>query len=153
MRRSVSQRGQSLLEFALLAPFVLFFLLALVDFGIAIDRRIILDHAVREGARYAAVGGEALTTGVPATQADIASYTTAQAQNLSTDVPVCYDDANNDGVYGDIGDNVKVGINYTYDFVTGFTSLIDSSIGNIVMNPRSTARVEHMAASGATPCS
>jgi Flp pilus assembly protein TadG len=152
MRSIGNQRGQSLLEFALIAPFVLFFLLALVDFGIAIDRRIVLDHAVREGARYAAVGGQALTSGTPATEAQIKSYTSAQAQGISNNVTVCYDDSNADGVWGDLGDNVSVGINYTYDFVTGFTDLLDSSIGSIVMNPSANARVEQAAPSGATHC-
>ena len=43
------QHGQTLLEFALVAPLMLVFLLGLVGFGIAIDRRPVLDHAAREG--------------------------------------------------------------------------------------------------------
>ena len=52
-----SEGGQTLIEFALIMPIVFLFLFVLVDFGIAMDRRLVLQHAVREGARYAAVVG------------------------------------------------------------------------------------------------
>jgi Flp pilus assembly protein TadG len=136
------QRGQSLLEFALLAPFVLFFLLALVDFGIAIDRRIVLDHAVREGARYASVGGDALEGGSAASAADVQGKTSAHAQSIvePSDVSVVVENCN---ASGDIGDNVKVTANYTYNLVSGFDSIFGMSMPGIVMNASATARVEH----------
>ncbi len=152
MHRVGNQRGQSLLEFALLAPFVLFFLLALVDFGIAIDRRIVLDHAVREGARYAAVGGQALS-GTPATASDVKDYTSAQAQGVvgGSDVDVCYLDDNGGG-FG-LGDTVKVSVTYSYNYVSGFNSLPGISIDpSIPMNATASARAEYGIA-GAAPCS
>jgi len=50
-----SSRGQALVEFALIAPVFFLLLFGIVDFGMAMDHRITLQHAVREGARYAAV--------------------------------------------------------------------------------------------------
>ena len=50
-----SSRGQNLVEFALLAPFMAIILAGIVDFGMSLDHRITVQHAVREGARYAAV--------------------------------------------------------------------------------------------------
>jgi len=50
-----SSRGQTLIEFALIAPIIFILLFGIIDFGMALDRRITLQHAVREGARYAAV--------------------------------------------------------------------------------------------------
>jgi Flp pilus assembly protein TadG len=140
--QSSAEWGQSLVEFALLAPFVLFFLLALVDFGIAIDRRIILDHAVREGARYASVGGQALTTGTTATEQQVRSYTSAQAQGIvpATDITVQNENCNPNG---DLGDNVKVTANYTYNFVTGFNFIVPGLDPSIDMTASATARVEH----------
>jgi Flp pilus assembly protein TadG len=125
-----------------MAPLVIFFLLAVVDFGIAVNRRVVLDHAAREGARFAAVGGHAFSSGTPATSAEIIAYTMAQGQNVPQSVTVCYVNANGNGTVGDIGDSVRVTVNYTYDFVTGFTSLIDSDLGSIAMNPSAEARVE-----------
>lgn len=140
-----AERGQALLEFALVAPLVLFFLLAIVDFGIAIDRHIVLDHAAREGARYASVGGHALSNGgTAATCAQIKAEAVAQAQEVVSAgaVGVTYDEVN--GAPGiQPGDNVTVTLDYTYDFVTGFTALFDSSVGSIEMHASASARVEH----------
>jgi len=50
-----SSRGQTLVEFAIVFPFIVIFLFGIIDFGLMLNRRITLEHAVREGARYAAV--------------------------------------------------------------------------------------------------
>ena len=142
LRRLRTSRGQTLIEFAFVAPLVLVFLLAIVDFGIALDRRIVLDHAVREGARFASVGGSV---------AEIKARTADQSQGMADEagvpgagsyIDVCYDDANGNGTVGDVGDNVQVRVHYQHDFVTGFTSMFDSDIASIDMNPASSARVE-----------
>ncbi len=144
-----SQRGQTLLEFALVAPLLLFFILALVDFGIAIDRRLVLDHAVREGVRFASVGGDALN-GNPANVTAVREYMEGRSQgmvdpdaNLGENgyTEVCYD----------ADDGVRVDITYTHDFVTGFTSIFDVGIANIPMNADATARVEQ-SVPGIPPC-
>jgi len=50
-----SERGQTIVEFALIAPIIFLLLFGIIDFGMMLDRRITLEHAVREGARFAAV--------------------------------------------------------------------------------------------------
>ena len=50
-----SCRGQTLIEFALIAPVFVILLFGIIDFGLMLNQRITLEHAVREGARYAAV--------------------------------------------------------------------------------------------------
>ena len=155
------QGGQSLIEFAFVAPLVLFFLLAIVDFGIAIDRRVVHQHAVREGARYASVGGDALTTGVPATDAEIKTYTASQSQGIADAsgvsgsenyIEVCYEDSNGNGSLGDVGDNVRVRIHYRHDFVTGFTAIFDTSVASVDMEPSARARVEQPVEGTPTAC-
>ena len=158
--RSRSHRGQTLIEFALVAPLALFFLLAIVDFGIAIDRRVVLQHAVREGARYAAVGGDALTSGTPASVPEIRQHTANQSQGIANGtatsgnnyIEVCYENSNSNGTLGDAGDNVRVRIHYEYNFVTGLTSWIAPSLTSIVMKPDANARVEQAQTTGATAC-
>ena len=49
--------GQATVEIALLIPFVLFSLLAMVQVGFVIRARVMVTHAAREGVRVAAVGG------------------------------------------------------------------------------------------------
>ena len=159
-RKLVSERGQTLLEFAFVAPLILMFLLAIVDFGIAIDRRVVLDHAVREGGRFAAVGGQAFTTGVVATEEDIRTYTASQSQGIADAagvsgsdnyIEVCYEDANGNGTLGDVGDSVRVRAHYVHDFVTGFTGFLNMSLAGITMEPSASARLER-AAIGGTSC-
>jgi Flp pilus assembly protein TadG len=140
-----SERGQVLIEFALLAPLIFVFLFTIVDFGIALDRRITLQHAVREGARAAAVEADPLV----AQQA-----TAAQAQGLidETDVEVCYVDEDGSG-QPDALEHVKVSTSFTYQFTIPFGQLmgafgIDVG-GGIEMTPDATSAFENTPAAGA----
>lgn len=51
------QRGQALVEFAIVIPVLLVFMLAIVDFGRGIYIYSVISDAAREGARYAIVHG------------------------------------------------------------------------------------------------
>jgi len=51
-----SEKGQSLVEFALILPLFLLLLFGVVDFGRALHAYITIDHAGREAARAASVG-------------------------------------------------------------------------------------------------
>jgi Flp pilus assembly protein TadG len=66
MRRRVSaarlhrdERGQSMVEFALVLPVLLLVLFAIVQFGVVFNRYVALTDAVRAGARKAAVSRQA----------------------------------------------------------------------------------------------
>ncbi|HXH22412.1 MAG TPA: TadE/TadG family type IV pilus assembly protein [Dehalococcoidia bacterium] len=50
------ERGQNLVEFALVAPLFLVLIFAIVDFGMGLRAWISITNAAREGARYGAVG-------------------------------------------------------------------------------------------------
>lgn len=47
------RKGEAIVEFALLAPMLIFILFALVDFGRVFDAWVVSTNAAREGARYA----------------------------------------------------------------------------------------------------
>ena len=51
--------GQALVEFALITPFLLLFLVAIIEFGRAWNEHQVLTDATREGARQAAVFDDA----------------------------------------------------------------------------------------------
>lgn len=148
-KRLPGQRGQTLLEFALVAPLLLFFLLALVDFGIAIDRRLILDHAVREGARYASVGGDALGEN-PAQVADVQSYAFSQAQGVPGNAGafnVCYRALGQEQA-------VEVSIDYEYQLVTPIGAI--ANLGpdwSIPLFAKASARVEQPLTGTVATCS
>ena len=127
-----AERGQTLIEFALLAPVIILFLFMIVDFGIAMDRRIVLQHAVREGARYAAV-----TTDCAAIQA----RTEAQAQGIIDvgDVTVSYESNP-----APAGDNVSVKAHFTYQLaiLDTISHAFGVDAGSIDMTPSASARLE-----------
>lgn len=52
------EKGQSLVEFALIIPLLVLLLLGIFDFGRIIHAYITIDHAGREAARAASVGHE-----------------------------------------------------------------------------------------------
>ena len=73
--------GQALVEFALLTPFLLVFLVGILEFGRAWNAHIVVTQAAREGARKAAVFDETVT------QNDVEAviYQTIAGSNLNTD--------------------------------------------------------------------
>jgi Flp pilus assembly protein TadG len=142
------QRGQALVEFAFVAPFLLVLLLVILDFGVAIDRREVLQHAVREGARQGAVG---------ATVAEIKNVTANQSQDVldPADVSVCYVDGDGGTPAGQAGSNVRVTANYAYNIFFGAALLnyfgSDDSDLSVPMTPDAEARME-MSLGGVTEC-
>ncbi|MFH1675845.1 MAG: TadE family protein [bacterium] len=56
LRKKRSQRGQSLVEFALLLPILVILFMGMFDFGWILHQQIQMDNATRLGARRGAVG-------------------------------------------------------------------------------------------------
>jgi len=136
-----SQRAQTLIEFAFVLPIILVFFFSLVDFGIAIDKRVALQHAVREGARYAAVHEDVQ---------DICNYTADQAQTIidPDNVTVSYPDGTSSA-----GDRVNVQADFTWDFpiMSEILGAFGVSSLSIDMTPNGTSRLEKSVAGGG-PC-
>ena len=134
------------MEFAFALPILLILVLLFVDFGLAIDRRQMLQHAVREGARAGAVG---------ASVAQI-QETTADPVGVDPDeIGVCYLDADGNGYVGNAGDDVRVYADFSYRFTTGgaeMLSVIGASPPTIQMTPSAQMRLERNVP-GAVACS
>ena len=146
IRRMKSPRGQALIEFAFIAPLMFVLLFAIVDFGIAIDRRITLQHSVRESARYAAVHTNEL---------DIKQRAVDQAQGIIelADVDVCYEDTDLDATFGEPGEDVKVSATFRWEFPIMREILGAFGVEPLFvdMTPWGTARLER-SVSGAVGC-
>jgi len=100
-----SSRGQTLVEFALVFPIIIILLFGIIDFGLMLSNRITLQHAVREGARYAAVHDGCT---------DIQDRTKERAGNAipdATKVSVSYEDNPAPG-----GSTVKVSALFDWQF-------------------------------------
>lgn len=57
MKLIKEQKGQALVEFALVIPILLLIIMAIIEFGIMFNSYLVLTNASREGARLASVGG------------------------------------------------------------------------------------------------
>ncbi len=130
---------------------MLVFLFAIIDFGIAMDRRITLQHAVADGARRGSVDPDIATT---------ISYTEDESQGLldtSVDpnaVTVCFEDDDGDLNFGEVGDSIVVKADFTYNFTAAFGEVLGAigvSVPGIPMTPSATKRLE-TSASPAPPC-
>jgi len=113
---SASSRGQTLVEFALIAPIMFIFLFGIIDFGMVLNRRIAIEHAVREGSRYAAVH----LASDPATCTAIQKRTAERAGGSAIDweqVGVhCFDQGGVPTTSPVTGDTVRVTAPFQYDF-------------------------------------
>jgi Flp pilus assembly protein TadG len=116
-RDRAGERGQALIEAMFVIPFVLALTLLILDFGIALDRREVMIHAVREGARAAA-------SGASVSQVKAAAVDQSEGNLRAGDVSVCYRDDNLDGYLGDVNDSVEVTITHEYQMLVGGVSWI-----------------------------
>jgi len=136
-------RGQALIEFAFIAPILFVFLFTIVDFGIAMDRRIMVQHAVREGARFAAVSADCQA---------IRQTTSDQAQDIidPSDVTVSYPG----GSPSERGARVDVSAAFTYEpwIFNTLANTFGVDAPSIDMSPEASSRLE-VAVSDASGCS
>lgn len=136
------EQAQGLIEFALLMPVILVITLLIVDAGIALDRKEVLQHAIREGARHGAIGADVTS---------IQDYTAAQAQDVlvAADVSVCYLDMDGNGEAGNVGDNVRVSASYDHELAIASFELLGGGALTIPMTPSADMRLEAAVAGGA----
>ena len=128
------------MEFALLTPIVILLMVAIIDFGMAMNRRIVLQHAAREGARMAAVSDNISAGLRPHHRAR------RRAQSPARDITFTYQDLDEppNGRY-DAGDNVKITLPYHWDLPIlnyALFGLFDSHIDPIDMTATGSARLE-----------
>lgn len=117
LRKGGDQRGQSLVEFALLVPVFLLLLFAIVDFGMGFHAWITVTNSAREGARLGAVGADAAT---------IEQRVRDTADSLDqTKLTVAVTNAQ-----GAPGESVIVDVEYQYDLITPLAGLFQFISGN-----------------------
>jgi Flp pilus assembly protein TadG len=110
-RKGQDERGQNLVEFALIVPFFLLLVFAIVDFGMGFHAYITITNSAREGARLGAVGG---------TAGEIETKVRSTADSLDDDkMTVTVVNAE-----GDPGEEVEVQVEYDYDLITPLSSLM-----------------------------
>ena len=113
------ERGQSLVEFALLLPVLLLGLLVIIQFGLLLGSQLLLSNAAKEGVRLAAVGNDytlvenrigEITAAIPVLQVSNISISPEEDARLE-------------------GENVKVKITSTSAIIV---PLLDRALGDKV---------------------
>lgn len=107
MRTKLTNKGQSLVETALILPVLLLLLTGIIDFGLLFNSYLVVSNASREGARYAAVGN---------TDAQIMAAAGNAAASLDParlEIVVTPGEAARD-----TGDSVTVTVRYGYSMIT-----------------------------------
>lgn len=118
-RKTRGEKGQSLVEFALVLPLFLVLVFAIVDFGMGFHAWITVTNAAREGARVGAVGADAAT---------IEQRVRDTADTLDqTQLQVVVTNAQ-----GPPGESVVVQVEYQYDLITPLASVIQLASGNTI---------------------
>ncbi len=120
-RRRLSQRGQNLVEFALILPVFLVILMATVDFGWALRAYVTETNSAREGARIGITGVDSTT---------IKSKVTSTSAGLLTASNVTVT-----GAQGQSGSTVTVRVDYPYHYITPIGSLLHALTGGTLSNP------------------
>ncbi len=130
---SEHERGQALVEFAMVMPIMLLLLFALVDFGRAFYSWLLITNAAREGARVAAT--QSPLTDVETRVYDAASALDAASITITTT-----------NVQGPRGEIVRVNLAYSFSFVTPIGDLAalvgGSSISAPTITGQSSMRLE-----------
>jgi Flp pilus assembly protein TadG len=104
-----SEKGQSLVETALILPILLLLLFGIVDFGRLLHAYLTIDHAGREAARFASVS-------VQSTDAEIRARVTSTATGLNIDPNAIIIDPPASGRTS--GKDVTITIPYKFNFIT-----------------------------------
>jgi Flp pilus assembly protein TadG len=142
IRRKGSERGQSLVEFAILLPVLMVFLLGILEFGWAMKSYVQEQNAAREGARYWALNGsttcdkvrDAVETKGPGTMDwSIAPLETAPFASPVTGQTNCTSAA---------GTVVTVTAKYEYPFITPLGEFWTRVAGPMRMKASASMRVE-----------
>lgn len=136
------ERGQSVLEFVVVLPIIFVFLFLTVEGAILLRTWIAVEHASREGARYAVVRN---STG------DVEAFTMTRLTNADSalsgsTVTVTVSGASADPCTAEPGSDVEVSVHYDYTYRTvllDFLSLAGGgSLPSIGLNGQTHMRLE-----------
>jgi Flp pilus assembly protein TadG len=123
------QEGQAVVEFVLLFPFAMLFILFVIEFGFALHTYIRVAQASAEGARFAAVGNIPGTTSCTANDGTIRGRVVHMSGGTVTcaDVTVRYQPT--PSMPAERGDVVAVNVTHNYTPVTGIGGIMSMLSG------------------------
>lgn len=128
MKFIVNQKGQSLVEFAIVLPLILLILLGIAQFGMMFNSYLTIQNATREGARVGIVGG----TNNEINQSIISTSPNLKAENLTIHINPTQDRKS--------GETLTVQIVYNYPLSV---PIINNIFGKTIqLNAKTSMRIE-----------
>jgi Flp pilus assembly protein TadG len=124
-----NQKGQALVEFAVVLPVILLLVLGIVQFGMLLNTYLSLTNAAREGARAGVVGG----TNYEITETIIKTSPSLNPGKM-TIIPTPSEG------YRNSGGTLTVGIDYNYELTVPIISSLFNN--NIVLRAQTSMRIE-----------
>ena len=124
-----NEKGQSLVEFAILLPLVLLLLMGILEFGIMLNSYLTINNSAREGARLGIVDGSNL---------EISELITNLSTNLNTENLI----VNIIPLEGSrkSGDTLTVEVIYNYQVIIPIISNILNDV--VVLKAKTSMRIE-----------
>ena len=122
-RKENGEKGQALVEFALLVPIFLILLFAIVDFGMGFYSWITVTNSAREGARIGAV---------LASEQQIIDRVHATSDLINEDENMDIFVTNSADLGGLPGESVVVQVDYRFDLITPLAGLVAFLSGDII---------------------
>ncbi len=143
-QRKKGEKGQALVEFALLVPIFLILLFAIVDFGMGFYSWITVTNSAREGARVGAVHAPLNVASSPcfgkaSPEQCIEDRVLDSAGLADQDTKMTVTITN---AQGQSGESVVVKVDYDYDLITPLAGLVNFISGDTIgptLNLSSTA--------------
>jgi Flp pilus assembly protein TadG len=127
VKRGASERGQTLVEFSIVAVIFFVIVLGMIDIGRAVWNYNTLAQATREGTRFAIVhGAESDGPLGPGDEATISDHVVKHSSGMDTsalDIDVEWLDGDNG-----VGNRVRVTSEYTYTPVMQFLNIFSFSM-------------------------
>ncbi len=128
-KRLRCERGQALVEMALILPVLLLLIFGIIEFGRIFNAYLIVTNAAREGARAGIVGGS-----------DLKIYQTVEGSAATLDTLQLTVDVTPSSAYRVRGAALTVAVDYP---VAIYTPVISNIVGNpYIVHGSSTMRVE-----------
>lgn len=144
---STTQRGQELVEFALILPLLLLFLFGIIEFGIAVYRYNAIANIGREVARYGAIHPDSAKPVASPGRALIFDYIEAEVYpRWATALPtttLTITPTLSGGAF--ISSTINVTVSYQHQFLTGPIHAVVGGDGQITMQTVSTMHLERPA--------
>jgi hypothetical protein len=142
-RRRAGERGQALVEFALIAPLFLLIVVGIIQFGIGLNYWLDLNRIANQGARWAVVNkypncnGDSTTTGCQAPNTLKAYLESSPVSGgLRPTATICFEPAVSPASPGQVGQPVTVRVE------SDFTFMPIMDLGKIRLKGKATMRLE-----------